>query len=173
MTRVKANEQPLVTVKDWTHADQLIKEIGEIQSDIVAAEKQATADINIVKSDLEGRVKQLQGRSHLLTKSLEEFALAHTKEFGEARSRKLDFGTLGWRKSTIIQIAATTLEFIKVVFSPAKQKTVLHIKETVDKEALAKLTDEELARVKARRKVKDAFFVEPLLAKAAEHGTTE
>jgi len=169
MARIKSNKEPLVNVKDWQHADQIIKEIGEIQNTIEAAQNQATADINIVKSDLEGRVEQLAGRSHLLVKSLEEFALAHTKDFGEQRSRKLDFGTLGWRKSTVIQIAATTLEFIKMIFSPAKQKTVLHIKETVDKESLAKLTDDELTSIKARRKVKDAFFVEPLLTKVADH----
>ncbi|MGD0077063.1 MAG: host-nuclease inhibitor Gam family protein [Sedimentisphaerales bacterium] len=169
MTRIKSNEQPLVNVKDWQHADQLIKEIGEIEQTIKAAEQQATADINVVKSDLEGRVEQLQGRSHLLVKSLEEFALAHTKDFGEARSRKLDFGILGWRLSTAIETAGTTLERIKQFFTPAKQKACIRVKESVDKEALAKFTDDELATVKARRKTKDAFFVEPLSTKAADH----
>jgi RNase H-fold protein (predicted Holliday junction resolvase) len=44
----------------------------------------------------------------------------------------------------------------------------IRIKESVDKEALAKLTDERLSIVKARRKSKDAFFVEPTLTEAAD-----
>jgi hypothetical protein len=39
----------------------------------------------------------------------------------------------------------------------------------VDKEALAKLTDEELASIKARRKTRDAFFVEPILIEAVNY----
>jgi hypothetical protein len=39
----------------------------------------------------------------------------------------------------------------------------------VDKEALAKLTEEQLTSVGARRKVKDVFFVEPSSQEAVDY----
>jgi phage host-nuclease inhibitor protein Gam len=169
MARIKANKEPLINVIDWNQADQLVRELGEIQGNIEAIERTAGDAINGIKLALEDRVNEMQGRSHYIVKSLEEFALGRTKDFGEARSRKLDFGILGWRSSSAIKIAETTLERIKQFFTTAKQKACIRIKESVDKEALAKLTDDELATIKARRKTTDAFFVEPILANAADH----
>lgn len=169
MARIKSPNQALINIADWPQADQLVRELGEIQMNITAAEHKAADDINEIKLELEGKVNQLQDRQNYIIKSLEEFALSRTKDFGEARSKKLDFGTLGWRMSTAIQIAGTTLEWIKVRLSSAKVKMCIRVKESVDKEALAKLTDEELASIKARRKTKDAFFVEPILPKAVNY----
>jgi phage host-nuclease inhibitor protein Gam len=167
-TRIKSDRIALITIIDWPAADSLIRELGEIQSRITEAEGKATADINKIKEALETKVNQLHDRQKYIVKSLEEFALGHTKDFGDARSRKLDYGTIGWRASTVIEIAATTLERIKEYLTSAEQKACIRIKETVDKEALAKLKDEKLAIVKARRKTKDVFFVEPLLTEAAD-----
>jgi len=169
MTRIKADKVPLITIIDWSAADHLVKELGELQNSITSAEGFADKEINAIKEKLESQVNQLQDRQKYIVKSLEAFANDHTKDFGEARSRKLDFGILGWRFSTAIEIAGATLEWIKVKFSTAKQKMCIRVKESVDKEAMAKLTDEELATVKARRKTKDAFFVEPILIEAKEH----
>ena len=171
-TRIKAPKQALINIPDWPAADQLIKELGEIQRTITVANSNATTRINQIKAALESQVNQLQDRQKYIAKSLEEFALGHTKDFGDARSRKLDFGTLGWRLSTWIEVTATTLERIKEYFSTTEQKACVRVKETVDKEALAKLTDGRLAIVKARRKTKDAFFVEPLLTEAADKTST-
>jgi phage host-nuclease inhibitor protein Gam len=168
MARIKADRQALITIHDWSAADQLIRELGEIETTISKAEGAATAKINNIKAALEDQVNQLQDRQKYIVKSLEEFALGHTKDFGECRSRKLDFGILGWRASTVIEIAATTLERIKEYLTSAEQKACIRVKESVDKEALGKLTDERLQVVKARRKTKDAFFVEPLLTEATD-----
>jgi phage host-nuclease inhibitor protein Gam len=169
MTRIKAEKKALVNISDWSKADQLIHDLGVFEMTITAAEHEATDQINKIKADLEVKVRQLRAEQKNLVDSLEQFALFHTKDFGDARSRKLDFGMLGWRSSTAIEIAATTLERIKVYFTSAEQKACIRVgKESVDKEALAKLTDEKLAIVKARRKTKDAFFVEPLITEAAD-----
>lgn len=167
-TRIKAPKQALIGIANWTEADQLVKELGEIQRKLTAAADQSTKDTEVIKQWLADQTKPLNERQKHITKSLEAFAEAHKGDFGDARSRKLDFGLVGWRKSTAIEIAATTLEYIKKLFTPAKQKTVINTKETVDKEALAKLTDDELATIMARRKPKDVFFVEPLITEAAD-----
>ena len=167
--RIKAPKQALMNIPDWSAADQLMRELGEIGIATDRANNDATTQINLVKAKLEDVVNKMQDRQKYIVKSLEEFALGHTKDFGDARSRKLDFGILGWRASTAIEIAATTLERIKEYLTSAEQKACIRIKESVDKEALAKLTDERLQVVKARRKSKDAFFVEPNLTAAADY----
>jgi phage host-nuclease inhibitor protein Gam len=136
---------------------------------IKQAEETAKDDINEIKAELAEKVKPLQEEIKLKVRSLEAFAALHKNDFGKKRSRKLNFGILGWRKSTSISIKKNTLELIKQVFTNAKQKMCIRVKESVDKEALAKLTEEQLASVGARRKEKDVFFVEPSSQEAVDY----
>jgi len=167
--RVKSDKPILKPVPSWQHADEFVRRIGDLQSQIDKAESKSQERINKIKAELATKVKPLQDEIALCTRSLEVFAVKHDEDFGNAKSRKLDFGLIGWRKSTSIRIKKNTLELIKQVFGKAKAAIYIRVKESVDKEALAKLTDEELASVGARRKPKDVFFVETFDTKAAEH----
>ncbi len=166
--RVKSDNK-LITVKDWAHADELLREIGDAQLAIQAAEAKAARVIGNVKAGLTAESKPHQDRITQITKSLEAYATCHRKAFGGKKSRDLAFGTLGWRMSTSISVSTKyTLELIKQVFK-GRAKRFIHVKETPDKDALAKLTDEKLATVKARRIVTDDFFVEPTLPEAVDY----
>ena len=167
--KVKSDKPILRPVPDWNHADEFVRRIGDLQMQINQAEETAKDNINEIKADLAEKVKPIQETIKLYVRSLEAFAVLHTKEFGKKRSRKLNFGILGWRKSTSISIKKNTVEIIKRVFAKAQQKFYIRVKESVDKEALAKLTDEQLASVGARRKEKDVFFVEPALQEAVDY----
>jgi phage host-nuclease inhibitor protein Gam len=167
MARVKKVIQS-IAIADWQQADHYLKNIGDLQLEIEDAERTAKADIDQAKLNLSNRVNPLHEQIEVLVRSLEAFSAAHQEDFGDARSRKLDFGVLGWRKSTSISTKKTTLEKIKEVFG-RKAAQFLRLKEEVDKDAMAKLTDEQLKAVDARRDVKDAFFVEPSIPVAAEH----
>ena len=167
--RIKSSGPALVSITSWEEADDLIRQIWLGQQSIQSREAGADNEIKKVKAALAADINTYQQAIKLYTRSLEAFAAAHKADFGGARSRRLNFGTLGWRKSTSVKVANATLELIKSVFRPSKARQFIHVKETVNREALAKLTDEELAGVKARREVKDAFFVEPDLTKAAQY----
>jgi len=167
--RLKSDKPALVPINDWASADATIERICYYQRDVDEANRKANDDINKIKDELVKSVKFPQEKIQQITVSLEAFALAHKADFGKDRSKKLNFGLLGWRKSTSVVIKKTTLEKIKEVFAKAKAAMCIITKETVSKEALAKLTDEELASVGARRKVKDDFFVEPDLPEAVDY----
>jgi phage host-nuclease inhibitor protein Gam len=167
--RIKSDKPVLIPVLDWPFADEYIRQIGNLQMQIKQAEEAAKDDINEVKAELAKKVKPPQDKIKLYVRSLEAFAALHKKDFGKKRSRKLSFGILGWRKSHPISIKKNTLERIKQVFTKAKQKMYIRVKESVDKEALAKLTEEQLASVGARRKEKDVFFVEPSSQEAVDY----
>jgi len=167
--RVKSDKQSLMQIRDWGHADQLVRDIGDCQGAIQKAEEDARKKIESIKAELAIKTKPVQDMTARRIRSLEAFAVTHKNDFEKQKSKKLNFGILGWRKSTLIKVKKNTLELIKQAFSKVKAALYIHVKETINKEALAKLTDEELAEVKARRDSKDVFFVEPDLIKAAEH----
>jgi len=167
--RVKSDKQATLAIANWEKADESVRTIGELQMQITQAEQAAADDINDVKLKLAEKVKSRQKTIELHVRSLEAFAETHRTDFKKTRSRKLNFGTLGWRHSSFIKIKKNTLERIKKVFSKAKKVACIRVKETVDKEALAKLTDGQLASVGARREEKDVFFVEPDLPEAVDY----
>lgn len=167
--RVKSDKPLLRSVPNWEHADHFIFRIGELQQKIQAEEAKAKIRIDQAKADLAKQVKPHQETIDLYMRSLEAFATSHQGDFKKQKSRKLNFGTLGWRKSTSISIKKNTIELIRQVFSRAKVITCLRLKVSVDKEALARLTDEDLVLVKAQRKSKEVFFVEPDLTEAADY----
>ncbi len=167
--RVKSDSS-LIPIPDWGQADELVRKIGDLQLQIQSEEAKAKADIDDVKAGLAVAVMPLQENIELHIKSLEAFATNNKKQFGRARSKKLNFGVLGWRSSFSISIKKDkTLELIKKFLTPARKRACINTKETVDKKALARLTDGLLAKIGARRVDKDIFFVEPEIPEAADY----
>jgi phage host-nuclease inhibitor protein Gam len=168
--RVKSDNISLEQIESLEQADKVLREIGDLQHDINAYQEGLREDVDELKNAAAQVIKPMQDKIKQKTASLEAFATANRKGyFGKAQSRILNFGLIGWRRSTKISIAKNTLEKIKEVFSPAKAKSLVRTKEEVDKQALAKLTDEQLASVGAKRKGKEAFFAEPALAEAVDY----
>lgn len=168
--RVKSAKPVFLPIANWNEADNFVREVGDLQLKINQAEATTKDKIDEIKAELVEEVKPHQEAIKLHVQSLEAFAVTHRAHFKKQRSLKLNFGKLGWRKSTSISIKKNTLELIKQVFSKAKAAACIHVKESADKEALIKLTDEQLASVGARRKEKDVFFVEPDLPEAVDYG---
>ncbi len=166
--RVKSDNK-LIAVTGWAHADELLREMGNAQIAIQAAEAIAAKHIANTKAALVKAAKPDHERITQITKSLEAFATHSRHDFEGKKSKDLTFGVLGWRMSTSISVSTKfTLELIKQVFK-RRAKQYIHVTEKPDKEALAKLKDEKLATVKARRIVKDDFFVEPKLPEAVDY----
>ena len=169
--RIKSDKPALLQVRDWAHADELIRKIADHQDTIRKKEIIAKVKVDNFKKELAGGVKPYQNAIARFQERLEAFATTNRADFKKQKSMKLNFGILGWRKSTSIGTSTKhTLKLIKEVFSKALQKSCIITKESVSKDALAKLTDEQLASVKARREEKDVFFVEPDSTEAADYG---
>jgi len=166
--RVKSDSK-LIPVKDWDHADRMVKEVGEHHAAIESLQIKAQEEIDKIKEDLKDAVEPIQEEAKTLASSLKAFCVTHKRQFIQARSKKLNFGKVGFHKSTSIRIKKdTTLELIKSVYSRRRAKQYILVSESVSKDALARLTDEQLAEVGARRIVKDDFFVEPNKTEAAD-----
>ena len=168
--REKSDSSLLIPISNWAHADLQVHRVGTLQSQIEKLQIKAGEKIDKIKGELQAAVESLQKDIQLHVDSIEVFAGAHKEDFGTARSKKGQFGMVGWRKSSSIITKKNTLELVKEMLPPAKRKACIIIKESVSKEALGnQLTDEELASVGARRKEKDVFYVEPDLAEAVQY----
>jgi len=168
--RVKSAKPAIIPIENWGQADAMLREVGDNQLAIQSLEADAKSLIDEAKAELAQEVEPRKELIDQLTRSLEVFATSNKASFGKTRSRQMNFGTLGWRKTTSIGITKkTTIELIRQVLSKAKAAVCINVKETVSKDGLGKLTDEELAELGARRKVKDDFFVEPDLPEAVDY----
>lgn len=168
--RVKTRSRPPIEVRDWQHADELVREVGDLQAQIARSEAWCKRQIDGAKAELQARAKPAQARIKEIALSLEAFATAHQRDFvGRRRSKDLAHGKIGWRQSMSMRIAKDTLDLIRRVFG-GKASRFIATKETVDKRALYDLTDEDLAAIHAERVTEDVFYIEPEAPRAVDHG---
>lgn len=165
--RIKS-AKTVLTIETWEQADELVRRIGDLQGDIAKAEANAKKKADAITAQLAEDIKSAHDGIELYTESLNAFAATHRKEFGAMQSKKLNFGTIGWRKSSIIIVKKATAGLIESLFGK-RAASFLNVKVTPNKEALAKLTDDELLGIQAQRKGKEVFYVEPFERKAADY----
>lgn len=157
--RVKSDSL-LIPIPNWDEADQILRRIGQLQNDIAVSEMACAEQIDAAKLKMQQETLDKHTSVKRYVESLEAFCAAHRAAFGKKQSRQLQFGTLGFRRSTAIAIKKTTLELIKFIYGLASGDYIT-VKESPNKEALDKLPDEQLSVIDARREEKETFFVEP------------
>ena len=154
MARYKPNIGKIKTLED---ANLALKEIGLLEHELEAIDGEANKKIAEIKADCAKQGEGLRKRITDLSALLGAFAEYNREElFKDRKSQKLSFGEFGYRKSTSISVKKTTLELLKKL----KLVRYIRIKEEIDKDLMAEMTDESLAQVDAVRKVKDSFFCE-------------
>ena len=152
MARYKPNIGKIKTLED---ADLALKEIGLLEHELEAIDGEANKKIAEIKADCAKQGEGLRKRITDLSALLGAFAEYNREElFKDRKSQKLSFGEFGYRKSTAISVKKTTLELLKKLHLTK----YIRIKEELDKDLMAEMSDESLAQVDAVRKVKDAFF---------------
>lgn len=158
--RIK-NTDDLYRILTFAQADNHIKAIGELQRQIDALNARADKRLNKIKETTKAQAGGIADKMRKHVDSLEAFCAANREDFAGQQSRKMVFGVLGWRKSTSIKVSTkTTIQKIKEVFGEVCNQ-YLRISEEADKDALRKLTDEQLKQIDAKRQNKEVFFVDP------------
>ena len=150
--RYKPSTTKLECIED---VDLTLKEIGLLERELDSIDSAAHAEIVKIKEKAANKGEALRKKIVELSGKIGAFAEYNREDlFKDRKSLELTFGTFGFRKSTSISVKKTTVGLLKKL----NLFDYLNIKETPDKERLAKLDDESLAQVDAVRKVKDDFF---------------
>jgi len=144
-------------IESMAEANDVMKEIGLLEIELSAIENDVKEKTIKLKEEGLAKATPLLQKIEELSSSIGIYAEYYKSDlFNDKKSIELTFGTFGFRKSTSISVKKTTLELLKAL----KMYEHIRIKEEPNKDTLSDLTDEQLAKVDASRKVTDDFFVE-------------
>ena len=154
MTRQKVARH----IGSWQEADETLLEIGRLERQMEGMEANLQTFIEDAKNDTVVEVKPLLEKRNLLALELELFCEAHREEFGDKKSRELNFGKVSFRQSTRIIIKG-----LKACVESLKDKgwlEFLRVTEAPNKDKMKELSDQQLAELGAKRKRDDVFAYE-------------
>ncbi|MBE3574562.1 MAG: host-nuclease inhibitor Gam family protein [Firmicutes bacterium] len=153
------------SLKSWEEVDMNLKDICEIELQVEALEAELTQKISDLRLEKEMQAKPLLERKEKLGLEIKDFVERHLDELN-GRSRVLNFGTVGLRRTTSI-----LLRNVKAVLEALKargMKDCIITKESVSKDALKEYPDEVLASIGVRRKTEDVIWYETDRARLQE-----
>ena len=156
MSRTKSNGIVLKTLDD---ADKTLQKLCEIESQIEAIDNAADEEIAQIKERTATEGKLLREQHTACITALEAYAAYYREElFRDRKSLDRPFGTFGYRKAPdSIHVCKETADLLK----KHGLDQYLRVKIEPDKEAMLSLSEDTLTLVRACRKSKEDFFVEP------------
>jgi len=149
--------QKVEELKSWEEVDRALLRVGQIDRQIEAIEARAQEVIEAAKGRAAAESKPLLQEKRLLTLKMEAFARRHMADL-EGKRKKLNFGTISFRRSTRIVIRKA-LECVAALKGLGLRECI-RVKESPDKERLRDLDDALLARVGAKRVTEEVFGYE-------------
>ena len=153
--RVKPQGVQVVTTLE--DVDQVLLQIAQLRLQLKRIDADAEEEINKIKELAHRQAEPIKARIAALESSITVFAEVNKDQlFDKKKSIELNFGLIGYRKSTKIRVKKTTLEKLKAM----GLMDAIIIKETPNKEVLATYPDDTLKKVDARRVVEENFWYE-------------
>lgn len=148
-------------IENWNDIDLALFEIARRSLEAAALEADLGLEIQQVRGRYEGRIEALRAEREEIEGRVAAFCLARREEFSGKRSRRLRFGRIGFRASERIdvprELEETVLETLKSLgFSDCVER-----RERLDRNAMKRLGEADLARCGARRVKEDHVRIEP------------
>ena len=138
-------------------ADQALHKLAEAMRKIQAIEADAEAKISRITEEKIQEAKPIHEQIEIMEQELVNFMEKNRASlFSLERSQQLNYGTIGYRKSSKIKICKDTMKLIK----DFKYLDGLRITEKLNKEAMKDWPAEKLSQVKAKKVVKDNPYYE-------------
>lgn len=153
-----ARTKPERRITTWQEADETLLAIGRLERQLEGLEADLQGLIEEAKAETVTAAKPLLEQRNLLALELELYCEAHREEFGDKKTRELNYGRVSFRQSTRILIKG--IKDCLTALREAGWLDCLRVSESPNKENMKRLADEDLARVGARREVKDVFAYE-------------
>lgn len=156
----KRKTKNLYPVHTLTDANTALAEIGELERRITLIEMRMNEEIDQAKASGDAEATPLNHRIAAIKAGIEAFSEANKRSlFKSKRSHELDYGTIGFRKSSQIKPKPkTTWAMVLGRLKEMKFPKAIRTKEDVNKDELATWPAERLDLVGARRVEKDLFW---------------
>lgn len=162
----------MMTIQNWDDVDKALRLIGEREIALANLEGEMTLKINAIKEDAKTAAEPITAEKKELEKAVEGFCAANKAEFATKRSKELTFGKIGYRlvKSVSIPRVKAKIEGILKALKSYGLADCIVSTETIDKDKIVELRDEDLVKLGLSRTVKDSFRIETNLEKIKELG---
>ncbi|MEF2968335.1 host-nuclease inhibitor Gam family protein [Paenibacillus sp. M1] len=161
MTRVRMPDAP--ALKSWDDVDLTLKEIGECQLAVERIEAEMNAKISDIKLSAEMEAKPHKERIKLLELQMKEFIDENRDDLGNRKTKEINFGRAGYRKSTKIGLpraAAKLAEVIRRIKEFGMTDCIVQPPEKIDKDNLKKYPESDILKVGATLTIDDIFWYE-------------
>ncbi len=151
----------MLSVREWADIEGALEEIGMLDLEISELSSALGRKLYDLLGEYSGAISELGARRTSIESTVQLFCLVNKSEFAKKRSRRFQYGRIAFRTAERIEIpdelqaaAAATLK--KLGFSEC-----IETRERLDKGALKRLSDADLARCGIKRLREDHFRVEP------------
>lgn len=158
MARSKKTSTP--TLKSWDEVNEGLRKYRICEIELALIDAEMNIATTAIKEQAENQAASYKAEMEGIKATIEEFVDFNLADL-DGKSKKFTFGKIGFRQSS------------KITWPTKKTDAVLHNlkqlgmddcikrpKETIDREILAKYSDDTIAKAGASRKIKDNFFLE-------------
>lgn len=158
------NNPHAAPILDLLDVDAALAKIFDLKNSIDAVQAATEKQINAIKDEAAVQCLHWTGQIQSLEEAMLKFVESNRAQlFAKNKSVKLNAGVIGYRFSSrlVIKNAKATIEKIRQFFRQ-RAKDVIIVKESPDKNALAKWQPAELKKIGAQLETRDEFYYEPV-----------
>lgn len=159
---MKTKRESRLVLQSWDEADGALFAIGKIDREIAREENVLNGQISRLKEESKARVAPLAAEKKAKEKDLEAFCKARRADLAGRQSRRLTFGTVSFRRSSklVVHSVSNTIAAIRRVFGLEEGGRYLVVKESLNKEALERLSEKDLSAIGVTPKETESFGYE-------------
>ncbi len=156
------------SIRDWGEVDRALEEIGMLDLGISELASALGRKLYELLGEYSGEISDLGERRRGIESAIQLFCLLNKSEFAKKRSRRFHYGRIAFRTAERIdvpdELQAAAIATLKKLGLPE----CIEIRERLDKGALKRLSDTDLARCGIKRLREDHFRIEPDISLISE-----
>lgn len=174
MAKTKPQTDQKTTLKSWAEVDTSLKAIAVIQSKVSSEEAVLNDKILKIQESIQPAIERMKSEQIGLERDIQLYCEANKTEFDSSRSKELNYGVVGFRKSTgaLKTMKGMTWEACKnlIKASRALRDKFLRIKEDIDKNAILSsgMKADQMAKLGLHIAQEDNFYIE-VFSKETKH----
>lgn len=148
-----------IEIRTWEEIDELLRRLGELEGAIEGVQGQQDLSLQAIREEYREQLAALSTEHEEIKNAIQTFCDTRKRDLGGKRKKVLTYGKISYRVSSQLKVKDSdiTLEAIRACGWPDG----IRIAESVDKQALAARSDDDLARVGIERIVSDIWKIEP------------
>lgn len=148
---------------NWAEVDMGLAQIAQAQREIEKIEHEMQEEVERAKKEAAKRAEKHESIIKDIELGLALFADENKQEFDEKKTKELNFGFMGFRKSTRLMLPKGEDKLADIILklkAKGMSDCVIQKAEKIDKDALKAYSEEEIRAVGAWLDVSDKFWYE-------------